>query len=72
VFSSLTYSCEIDLVISNTTHNNTQGHKACNSITYGPNYVVGPSGVVTATASVIILGPNTTINRIFTAISVVP
>jgi hypothetical protein len=63
---------DIDLVISNTTHNNTQDHKACNSITYGPNYVVGPGGVVTATAPVIILGPNTTINGVFTAISAVP
>jgi len=61
-----------DLVISNVTHNNTQNHKACNSITYGPDYVVGPSGVVTATAPMIILGPNTSINGVFTAITAVP
>lgn len=61
-----------DLVISNVTHNNTQNHKACNSITYGPDYVVGPSGVVTATAPWIILGPNTSINGVFTAITAVP
>lgn len=63
---------DIDLVISNTIHNNTRHHKACNSITFGPNYVVGPNGVVTATAPVIILGPGTTINGVFAAFSAVP
>jgi len=63
---------DADLVISNTTHNDTRDHKACNSITYGPNYTVGPNGVVTATAPMIILGPNTSISGVFTAISAVP
>jgi len=61
-----------DLTFSNVTHNDTQSHEACVSITYGPDYVVGPSGDVTATAPLITLGPGTTINGTFTAYSSVP
>jgi hypothetical protein len=72
VLNSNCSAADDDLVISNVTHDNTQNHKACNSITYGPNYTVGPSGVVTATAPSITLGPNTTINGVFTAIISIP
>ena len=61
-----------DLTFSNVTHSNTQNHEACLSITYGPNYQVGPSGNVTATAPLITLDPGTTINGTFTAYSSVP
>jgi len=61
-----------DLTFSNVNHSNTQNHEACVSITYGPNYQVGASGDVTATAPMITLGPGTTINGTFTAYSSVP
>ena len=60
------------LTFSSTTHNDTQSHEACTSITYGPGYTIGASGEVTATAPTIILGPGTTINGTFTAISLTP
>jgi hypothetical protein len=60
------------LTFSNVTHNNTQNHQACISITYGPGYAVGANGNVTATAPSITLGPGTTISGVFTAISSVP
>ena len=61
-----------DLTFSNVTHNDTRSHEACTSITYGPDYVVGASGDVTATAPLITLGPGTTINGTFAAFSSVP
>jgi len=61
-----------DLVFSNVTHTDIQIHVACNSVTYGPNYVVGASGDVTVTAPSITLGPGTTINGIFSAIAAIP
>ncbi len=63
---------DIDLTFAGVTHNNTQNHQACNSITYGPSYTVGASGVVTATAPSVILGNGTTVIGQFTADSSVP
>ncbi|MFT5139820.1 MAG: hypothetical protein ACI9H8_000955 [Lysobacterales bacterium] len=61
-----------DLTFSNVTHNDSQDHEACESITYGPNYVVGASGNVTATAPSVTLGPGTTISGVFTVITPAP
>jgi monoamine oxidase len=61
-----------DLVFSNVTHSDVQIHDACNSVTYGPNYVVSASGDVTVTAPSITLGPDTTINGVFSARAAVP
>jgi len=61
-----------DLVFSNVTHSDVQIHEACISVTYGPNYLVGPSGDVTVTAPFIVLGPETTIDGVFSAIAAVP
>jgi len=63
---------ENNLVFSSVTHNDTQNHEACTSITYGPDYTLDASGVVTATAPTIILGPGTSINGIFRAINAIP
>jgi len=60
------------LSFSSVTHSTTLSHEACTSITYGPAYVLSSSGFVTATAPSITLGPGTTINGTFTAISAVP
>ncbi|MCP4203887.1 MAG: hypothetical protein GY769_18375 [bacterium] len=62
---------DIDLTFTGT-HNNTQNHEACNSITYGPSYTVGASGVVTATAPSVILANGTMVIGQFTADSSVP
>ena len=61
-----------DLTFSNVTHNDTQIHEACTSITYGPDYVVGASGDVTAIAPQITLGPGTRISGTFSASGFVP
>jgi hypothetical protein len=61
-----------DLSFSSVTHNDTQSHEACNSISYGPGYVIGEGGDVTATAPHISLGPGTSINGTFRAISAIP
>jgi hypothetical protein len=61
-----------DLSFSSVTHSDTQSHEACNSISYGPGYVIGEGGVVTATAPHISLGPGTSINGTFRAINAVP
>ncbi len=61
-----------DLNFSSVTHNDVQNHVACNSITYGSDYVIGASGAVTATAPHITLGPGTSISGTFRAISAVP
>jgi len=60
------------LTYSNTTHSDTRSHNACTSITYGPDYTIGANGDVTATAPTIILGPGTTINGTFAAITLTP
>jgi len=61
-----------DLSFSSVIHGDTQSHEACNSISYGPDYVIGEGGVVTATAPHISLGPGTSINGTFRAINAVP
>jgi hypothetical protein len=61
-----------DLSFSGVTHSDTQSHEACNSISYGPGYVIGEGGDVTATAPHISLGPGTSINGTFRAINAVP
>jgi hypothetical protein len=61
-----------DLSFSNVAHSDTQSHEACNSISYGPDYVISEGGVVTATAPHISLGPGTLINGTFRAISAIP
>lgn len=67
ILSSGCWATDDELTYSNVTHNNTQVHEACVEISYGPNYTVGPDGNVTAIAPLINLGPNTTINGIFSA-----
>jgi hypothetical protein len=71
----LNTDCSADddtLSFSSVTHSATHIHEACTSITYGPAYVISASGVVTATAPTITLGPGTTIEGIFTAFSAIP
>lgn len=61
-----------NLSFSNLTHNDSQNHAACNSITYGPAYLVAAGGEVTATAPSVTLNSGTTIEGVFTIISTMP
>ncbi len=61
-----------NLSFSNLTHNDSQNHAACSSITYGPAYLVAAGGDVTATAPSVTLNPGTTIEGVFTIISTTP
>jgi len=71
----LSVNCTVndtDLTFSNLTHLDAQVHQACNSITYGPGYILTAAGSVEATAPSVTLGPGTTINGLFTINSAVP
>ena len=61
-----------DLAFDNLTHNGVENHQACSSITYGPNYEVGATGIVTATAPSIVIENDSTFDGTFTAVSDVP